>query len=264
MDRDCFFSPALNWSVPRKLGQHFLVRDAILERLASATCGDHTARVIEIGSGRGALTRHLLPRVDELHAIELDRSLAAYLRQKFAAEPKLQVHEADVLATDLPQWGPAAIAGNLPYYITSPILERFVKLDANFPLAVFLMQWEVAERLLADPGSRSYGYLTVSTRIVCDVELICKVPPSAFVPPPKVDSGAVLLRRKAGVPNGLDELLRFVSRCFAHKRKTLRNNLSPFCGEQIEALPEARLRAEQLSIAQFVELYRRLSGPEWS
>jgi len=246
--------------VPPKLGQHFLVRDGILERLAVATCGEHTARVIEIGSGRGALTRHLLPRTDELHAIELDRSLAGYLRQKFASEPKLHVHEADVLATDLAQWGPASIAGNLPYYITSPIIERFVKLDANFPRAVFLMQWEVAERLLAEPGSRSYGYLTVSTRLVCEVELVCKVPPSAFIPPPKVDSGAVLLRRKAEAPSGLNELLRFASRCFTHKRKTLRNNLRPFYGEQIDALPEAGLRAEQLSIPHFVDLYERLEG----
>ncbi len=255
-----FFLFALNWGVPRKLGQHFLVRDTILEQLAIATCGEHTARVIEIGSGRGALTRYLLPRADELQAIELDRSLATYLRQRFAAEPKLHVHEADVLATDLSQWGPASISGNLPYYITSPIVERFVKLDANFPRAVFLMQWEVAERLLADPGSRSYGYLTVSTRLVCDVELVCKVPPSDFIPPPKVESGAVLLRRKAEAPSELDELLRFVSKCFAHKRKTLRNNLRPFYGEQIDALPEAPLRAEQLAIAQFVELYERLKG----
>ncbi len=244
--------------MPRRLGQHFLVRDSILEQLAVATCGEHAPRVIEIGAGRGALTRHLLRRTHELHAIELDSSLASYLRQKFTEEPKLRVHQADVLAAELAQWGPALIAGNLPYYITSPIIEKFLKLDAAFPRAVFLMQWEVAERLLADPGTRSYGYLTVSTRLACDVELVCKVPPSAFVPPPKVESGAVLLHRKAEAHSRLDQLLRFAGRCFAHKRKTLRNNLRSFYGEKIDALPEARLRAEQLSIPQFIELHERL------
>ncbi len=244
----------------QRLGQHFLVRDAILERLAVATCGEHVPRVIEIGPGRGALTRHLLPRTDELHVVELDRSLVAYLERKFGTETKLKIHQGDVLETDLAQWGPAALAGNLPYYITSPIIEKFVRMDARFRIAVFLMQWEVAERLLANPGNRSYGYLTVATRLFCDVELVSKVPPSAFVPPPKVDSGAVLLRRKDQPPEQLNQLLRFVSRCFLHKRKTLRNNLRGIYGDQADSMPEARLRAEQLSIEQFVDLFQRLSG----
>ncbi len=148
------------WIVPRRLGQHFLIRDSILERLASAACGEHVPRVIEIGPGRGALTRHLLPLTDELHVIELDRTLAAYLRDAFKDDRKLHVHEADVLATDLSQWGEAVVVGNLPYYITSPIIDKFLHLDERFCSAVFLMQWEVAERILAKPGSRDYGYLT--------------------------------------------------------------------------------------------------------
>jgi 16S rRNA (adenine1518-N6/adenine1519-N6)-dimethyltransferase len=244
----------------QRLGQHFLVHDATLKRLAVAACGEHTARVIEIGPGRGALTRHLLPRTDELHVVELDRALVAYLERKFAAETKLTIHQGDVLETDLTAWGPAAIAGNLPYYITSPIIENFVRMDARFPKAVFLVQWEVAERLLANPGSRSYGYLTVATRLVCDVELISKIPSSAFSPPPKVDSGAVLLRRKEQVPAQLDALLQFVGRCFLHKRKTLRNNLRGIYSDQADSMPEARLRAEQLSIEQFVDLFQRLTG----
>ncbi len=100
---------------------------------------------------------------------------------------------ATLLTSNLAEWGPAVIAGNLPYYITSPIVERFLKLAPNFPIAVFLMQLEVAERLLAKPNSRDYGYLTVATQIVCAVELVCKVPASAFSPPPKVESAAVRL-----------------------------------------------------------------------
>lgn len=246
--------------MPRKLGQHFLVRDAILERLATAACGEHTPRVIEIGPGRGALTRHLLPHTDELHAIELDSALVEYLATKFAGEPKLHVHAGDVLATDLAQWGPAAIVGNLPYYITSPIIEKFTRLDARFERAVFLMQREVAERLVAGPGTRDYGYLSVATQLVCEVSIVCYVPAAAFVPPPKVESAAVKLVRKGATPENLADLLVFVGRCFAQKRKTLRNNLRPYYGEKIDGLPEAGLRAEQLSLEQFAELHSRLQS----
>ncbi len=241
----------------QKFGQHFLVRDTILEPLAAA-CGEKLTRTVEIGPGRGTLTRHLLPRTAELHAVEIDSALAARLRIQFAAEPKLHVHEADVLATDLSQWGEAVVTGNLPYYITSPILKKFLALDTRFETAVFLVQWEVAERLVATPGTRAFGYLSVAAQLVCQVELLRKVPPEAFVPPPKVDSGAVRLRRKKTPPQDLDDLLVFAGRCFTHKRKTLRNNLRPFYGERIGDWPEAGLRAEQLTLAQFVELHARL------
>jgi len=243
--------------VSQKFGQHFLVRDTILEPMAAA-CGEKLTRTIEIGPGRGTLTRHLLPRTAELHAIEIDSALAARLRIQFATEPKLHVHEADVLATDLSQWGEAVITGNLPYYITSPILKKFLALDARFEMAVFLVQWEVAERLVAAPGTRAFGYLSVAAQLVCEVELLRKVPPEAFVPPPKVDSGAVRLRRRKTSPPDLDDILVFAGRCFTHKRKMLRNNLRPFYGERIGGWPEAGLRAEQLTLAQFVELHARL------
>ncbi|MGH9583283.1 MAG: 16S rRNA (adenine(1518)-N(6)/adenine(1519)-N(6))-dimethyltransferase RsmA [Bryobacteraceae bacterium] len=246
--------------MPRRLGQHFLIRDSILERLAAAACGDRTPSAVEIGPGRGALTRHLLPRTDELHVIEIDAVLADNLRRKFADEPKLHVHTADVLATDWTQWGAAAIAGNLPYYIASPILERFLALDERFPLAVFLVQAEVAARLAAQPNTRDYGYLTVATRLVADVEIVVKAPPSAFSPPPKVDSAGVRLLRKPQPPLNLPELLKFTARCFAQKRKTLRNNLRPFYGEAADHIPEAGLRAEQLTIDQLTQLYARLTA----
>jgi 16S rRNA (adenine1518-N6/adenine1519-N6)-dimethyltransferase len=246
--------------LPRKLGQHFLIRDSLLERLAEAACGLHSARVIEIGPGRGALTRHLLPHTDELHAIELDGALISYLQTRFRDEPKLQIHHANVLEADLTQWGAASITGNLPYYITSPIIEKFFALDARFAKAVFLMQWEVAQRILAAPGSRDYGYLSVLTQLICDVELILKAPPAAFSPPPRVDSAAVRFTRKPAVASDLHSLLELVSRSFAHKRKTLRNNLRPFYGALVDTLPEAPLRAEQLSVEHFIDLHARLQS----
>ena len=216
--------------------------------------------MIEIGPGRGALTRYLLPRTDELHVIELDPALAAYLRGEFASENKLRIHHSDVLEVDLSQWGPAAIAGNLPYYITSPIIRKFLELDARFETAVFLMQREVTERLTATPGTRDYGFLTVLTQLICEVELVCHVPRAAFSPPPKVDSAAVRFTRRPVQPPHLADLLTFVGRCFAQKRKTLRNNLRPFYGAAIDAMPEASLRAEQIPIADFQSLLERLKG----
>lgn len=245
--------------MPRRLGQHFLANQSILEQIAVAACGERTPRVIEIGPGRGALTRHLLARTDELHAVELDSALAARLEAEFASEAKVHIHRGDVLKTDLTAWGPAVVTGNLPYYITSPILERFGSLGAGFPRGVFLIQAEVAARLTAQPGSRDYGYLTVATRLRCTVELVCRVPASAFRPRPKVESAAVRLVRKPQTPDNMTGLLVLASRAFAHKRKTLRNNLRPFYGAAIDAQPEASLRAEQLSIEDFISLEQRLA-----
>ena len=148
----------------RKLGQHFLSRGSILERIAAAACPVRQDLVVEIGPGRGALTEKLLQRAARVVAIEVDPLLVEHLRLKFAAEPRLEIVCADVLETDLAQWGRAAIAGNLPYYIASPILEKVLLL--NPPRAVFLIQKEVAERLVARPGDREYGYLTVRTALV--------------------------------------------------------------------------------------------------
>jgi 16S rRNA (adenine1518-N6/adenine1519-N6)-dimethyltransferase len=246
--------------LPRKLGQHFLLHEPVLKRLAEAACGEHTHRIIEIGPGRGAFTKNLLPLADEVHVVEVDESLVRILQQKFAGEQKLSIHHADVLKTDLSEWGPAVITGNLPYYITSPILEKFLKLDARFPIAVFLVQLEVANRLMAPRMTRDFGYLTVATQLVCSVELICRVDPKAFNPPPRVDSAAIRLTRRNDIPADLDDILRFASRCLTHKRKTLRNNLRPYYGAEADRQPEGFMRAEQLGVPGLVALYRRLTA----
>jgi 16S rRNA (adenine1518-N6/adenine1519-N6)-dimethyltransferase len=244
----------------QKLGQHFLIRGSILERIAAAACPTPADLVIEIGPGRGALTEKLLQRAARVVAIELDPFLVDHLRTKFAGEPRLEVIHGDILATDLAQWGSAPMAGNLPYYIASPILEQAV--HSGVPRAVFLIQKEVAERLAARPGSRDYGYLTVSTAIFADARLLFTVKPAAFHPPPKVDSAVVLLEphhRDWGVD--YRGLLLFVSRAFAHKRKTIRNNLAEFYGKAIvDAWPEAGLRAEQLAVDDFVRMYARIAA----
>lgn len=237
------------------LGQHFLVSPSILEKIARAACPEREPLVIEIGPGKGALTRYLVDRADRLIAIELDTELAAQLPGRF---PSIEVVHADVLQVDLNQWGPAVVAGNLPYYITSPILDRALALGPNLKRAVFLVQKEVAERMLAKPGSRDYGYLSVRTQLLAEGRLVAKVPPGAFQPPPQVDSAVVALSpRTQPLVENTERFLRFAAACFAQKRKNLRNNLGSLC-PGIDALPEARLRAEQMSLREMIDLWRSL------
>ncbi len=243
----------------QKLGQHFLVKGSILERIAAAACPQPAAVVVEIGPGKGALTEKLLKRAERVVAIELDIYLVDFLREKFAGEPRLEVIHADALDTDLSRWGDAPIIGNLPYYAATPIIERTVQRLVT--RALFLIQKEVAERLAATPGNREYGYLTVATQLFAKVQYLFEVQPGAFSPPPKVDSAVVLLEPRDGPPliDDAAKFLKFVGHCFHQKRKTLRNNLAHVYGkEAVDAWPEAGLRAEQIPVEQFVALYRRL------
>ena len=240
----------------QKLGQHFLIRGSVLERIARAACPEPQPLVIEIGPGRGALTAKLVERAGRVIAIEIDHELAGYVRGRFAGDNRLEVIEADVLSVDLAQWGPAPIAGNLPYYISSPILAHALR--PRPPRAVFLLQKEVAGRLVAQPGTRDYGYLTVATAVFARARMLCEVPPSAFRPPPKVHSAAVEFTPRTPAMSDAGSFLEFAAQCFRHKRKTIRNNLAVVYGKDVvESWPEAALRAEQLSLPQLEEMWRR-------
>jgi 16S rRNA (adenine1518-N6/adenine1519-N6)-dimethyltransferase len=244
----------------RRLGQHFLARQSILERIAETACPAATDTLVEIGPGRGALTTHLLARAARVIAIEIDPVLVHYLRAEFRDEPRLTVLEADILKADLAQWGRVAVTGNLPYYITSPILEKTLALGDNLVQAVFLVQKEVAERLTAQPGTRAWGFLSVQTQLLSTPELLFAVPADAFRPRPKVDSSVVRLipRRDFPAPDHA-RFLEFVSRSFRHKRKTIRNNLAPYYGRALlDSIPAAKKRAEQLSIAELQQLHEQL------
>ena len=220
---------------------------------------------VEIGAGQGALTEYLLERADRVIAIEVDPELVKHLLIRFAGRSRgLKVVASDILATDLTQWGHAVVVGNLPYYITSPVVERTLAMGKYLERAVFLIQKEVAERITAVPCTRDYGFLSVATQLSAETKLLFKVPPGAFSPPPKVDSAVIRLtprRREGEAPPDPTPLLAFVGLCFRQKRKTLRNNLTSIFGkETIDPLPEANMRAEQLTLDQFRDLYRRLTG----
>jgi 16S rRNA (adenine1518-N6/adenine1519-N6)-dimethyltransferase len=247
--------------VPRRLGQHFLSNPTILERIAVAACPDPVDLVVEIGPGRGALTQHLLGRASRVVAIEIDTILVHYLQQKFKDEPRLTIVNQDVLKADLGAWGRATIAGNLPYYITSPILEKVFASGDIWARAVFLVQKEVAERITAKPGTRDYGYLSVQSQSNARTKILFGVGRGAFHPPPKVESAVFSLERIDPPVGNLPAFLRFASVAFRHKRKTLRNNLlEGYPRERVEALDIGSKRAEQLTIDELARIWSQVTG----
>jgi 16S rRNA (adenine1518-N6/adenine1519-N6)-dimethyltransferase len=244
----------------QKLGQHFLVKSKTLERIAQAACGVHTALVVEIGPGRGALTEQLLKRSERVAAIELDAELAEYLRANLCgAWPGLELVEANALEVDWSQWGAGVLTGNLPYYIATPIISRYLRKPELLSQAVFLIQKEVAERITAKPGTREYGYFSVECQFLAKAEYLFTVAPGAFRPPPKVESAVIRLTPRQQEPAGdIDGFLGFVSICFRQKRKTLRNNLRG----AYDPIPDIGRRAEELSVDEFVSLYNSLGPPQ--
>jgi 16S rRNA (adenine1518-N6/adenine1519-N6)-dimethyltransferase len=229
----------------------------VLDRIAKAACGEHTPLVVEIGPGRGALTEKLLERADRVAAIELDPDLAGYIRTEW---PGIELVEANALDVDWSQWGEGVLTGNLPYYVATPIISRYLRQPGFLSRAVFLIQKEVAERITAKPGTREYGYFSVECQFLAQTEYLFTVPPGAFRPPPKVYSAVIRLTPKnAGdkITSGTG-FLDFVSICFRQKRKTLRNNLR----EAYDPAPDISRRAEELSVEEFLDLYRSLGPPQ--
>jgi 16S rRNA (adenine1518-N6/adenine1519-N6)-dimethyltransferase len=247
----------------QKLGQHFLQSSRVLDRIASAACPEGANQVIEIGPGQGALTELLLARAGRVVALETDPDLAQQLRERWPDQQRLYLVEGNALNFDWTQWGPGTLAGNLPYYIATAIISKFLAKPGMLSQAVFLIQKEVAERITAKPGTRDFGYLSVECQYLANVEFLFSVPPGAFRPPPKVDSAVIRLtpHPEAQKPE-TKAFLEFASACFRQKRKTLRNNLAErYLKEQQEAIPALSKRAEQLSVAELLELFTQLSSP---
>jgi 16S rRNA (adenine1518-N6/adenine1519-N6)-dimethyltransferase len=271
----------------QRLGQHFLADSDWREQIArairvSAHSPEFSASLdrttdkpycwIEIGAGHGEMTEHLASTGAPVTAIEIDAPLVRRLQRLTQQFPNLNVVASDVLKVDIAEISAGRrvrVYGNLPYYITSPILHHLFAFAEIIDEIHVVIQLEVAERLAAQPGGRDYGYLSVATQLYSRPEIVLKIPREAFDPPPEVASALVTLRLPGRDVNlgdlSKEHLLDFVKVCFAQKRKTLVNNLKSYGkADVIRAALEkcglrADARAEQLSVGQFVGLWRELA-----
>ena len=243
----------------KRFGQHFLIDESVVGAMVRAIAPLPTDELIEIGPGQGVLTRPLLQRLDAMTVIEIDRDLAQTLHQRLSTSPaKLRIINADVLGHDFPH-PQQRVVGNLPYNISTPLLFHLFERAERLVDMHFMLQKEVVDRLVAVPGSKAYGRLSVMAQFYASMWHLFDVPPEAFEPPPKVDSAVIRL-----VPKALDEQAKalagslevVVRAAFGQRRKTLRNTLKhlidPTAMETVGI--DAGLRAEMLSVEAFLRL----------
>lgn len=244
------------------LGQHFLKDENIARQIAESLTGS-TKHVLEIGPGMGVLTKYLHANAElDFHAIEIDTESVVYLHDHY---PTLHVIEGDFLALDLNELfcEPFAVIGNFPYNISSQILFKVYDNRNQIPEVVGMFQKEVAERVAAKPGSKTYGILSVLLTAFYDIEYLFTVHEHVFNPPPKVKSAVIRLRRNSTQALSCDEQLftKVVKIGFNQRRKTLRNALKQL-NMPLDKVPEPLLvlRAEQLSVADFVTITQALES----
>ena len=253
---------------PRKrFGQHFLRDQHVIDRIVAAIDPRPGQRLVEIGPGEGVLTRPLLARAGRIDVIELDRDLAADLDRRLGQPQGVTIHQADALAfdfTDLAGEGKIRVIGNLPYNISTPLIFHLLDQAHIISDMVFMLQKEVVDRLVAGPGSRQYGRLSVMAGYHCDMVSLFEVGPEAFHPPPKVDSAIIRM-----VPKPLTDADRallpsfekVVRQAFGQRRKTLRKSLSSLL--TVQQMQTANIdpgkRPETLTLEQFKALTRILT-----
>jgi 16S rRNA (adenine1518-N6/adenine1519-N6)-dimethyltransferase len=253
----------------KRFGQHFLHDPAVIARIVAAIALRHGDAAVEIGPGRGALTPLLLAAAGHLDAVEIDRDLAALLRTRFAGDARFVLHQSDALQVD---WHALARArgarlrliGNLPYNISTPLLFGLLRCADAILDMHFMLQKEVVDRIVAAPGSRTYGRLTVMLSPLVTASRVLEVGPGAFQPPPQVSSAMVRLAVNPSPPDWARSPLyaEVVSAAFGQRRKTLRNALGGLLGAaQISALGiDPGARAEVLAPEQFGALARAAAG----
>ena len=250
---------------PRKrFGQHFLSDPGVIDAIIAAIAPRDSDVIVEIGPGLGAITRPLAARAGALHAIELDRDLAAKLRNEFRQSAVLTLHEADALKFDFATLGDSLrVIGNLPYNISTPLLFHLLDYRQHIVDMHFMLQKEVVDRMAAPPGSKTYGRLSIMLGCHFQIDALFDVDRQAFEPPPDVTSAIV---RLTPLPIGtyiIDDEKRFsmlVAQAFSQRRKTIRNSLRKIVDKSVLELVgiDPGLRPEAISIAEYVRLANTL------
>ena len=246
--------------IPKKrLGQHFLTDRHYIERIIKAIAPQADDLMVEIGPGPGAITEPLIAALGHLHVVEIDRTLAAALRERFN-DSQITVHDSDALEFDFSQIGARfRVAGNLPYNISTPLLFHLADYAERIIDGTFMLQKEVVDRMVAAPDTDAYGRLSVMLQYRFAMKRLFDVPPGAFYPPPKVDSAIVsMLPLPLDRPRAKSDkrLAEIVTAGFGQRRKTLSNTLKPFMpAAAIEAQGiDPKRRAETLSLTEFMRL----------
>lgn len=252
----------------KSLGQNFLRDDSVIRRIVDALDLHKDETVVEIGPGRGSLTRALLEDAGRVIAIEFDRDLIIPLRERFGAFKNLELINADILSVDFAEIlntkkGKAKLVANLPYNISTPILGRLIDQRSLFSKLVLMFQREVVTRITAPPGGRDRGFLSVLVENAFHTEYLFDVQPKAFSPVPKVWSAVVRLTPKISTVSDESSFRDIVSASFAHKRKTILNNLKLNLGNAFDVLAIAEIdgkrRAETLTLDEWVRLADTIS-----
>ncbi|MEQ1602932.1 MAG: 16S rRNA (adenine(1518)-N(6)/adenine(1519)-N(6))-dimethyltransferase RsmA [Methylophilaceae bacterium] len=248
----------------KRFGQNFLTDQSVISNLIYAITPQPSQTFVEIGPGLGALTKPLLAHLPHLHVVEIDRDIVAWMQQHYAAE-KLTIHNVDALKFDFTRVGvQLRVVGNLPYNISTPILFHLLENVSHITDMHFMLQKEVVERMVAAPSTPAYGRLSVMLQYRLAMEYLLTVPPEAFEPAPKVESAFVRAIPHATLPYpAKDEALfaKVVLSAFGQRRKTLRNTLKGLLDDDgFTALNiSPQLRAENLSVAQFVAIANHLA-----
>lgn len=247
----------------KRFGQNFLQDEMVIADIVGAIDPAADQHLVEIGPGHGAITQYLLPACQRMDVIELDRDLVPLLQQKFAYYDHLTIHEADALSFDYTTLvsadAPLRVIGNLPYNITTPLLFHLLAQSDCIADMCFMLQLEVVERICAQPGSKTYGRLSIMMQYQCEAVQLFTVPPEAFEPRPKVDSAIVYIKPlsvRLGGDMAIAALNKVVTQAFSQRRKTISNTLKSIMSLSVlETLNiDFKQRPETISVEQYVAI----------